>query len=109
MIFIASPYSHPDAAVREARFLSALGYAHSLINRGEIAFSAIAYGHPFAEHFGAPTNFQHWRGLNHHMIYLSREVHVMMLDGWRDSQGVADEMLYAEEIGRPIVHVNWSY
>jgi len=106
MIFIASPYSHPEAEVRHLRFLSALRYANSLIARGRPAFSAIAYGHPFAVELEAPTNFHHWRDFNHHMIDVAREVHVLLLYGWEDSQGVADEIAYAMGNNRPVTYIN---
>lgn len=105
MIYIASPYSHPDPQVRQARFLAALRYTNEIIREGEIAFSAIAYGHPFACYVAAPTDFLSWRALNHHMIALSQQVHVLTLDGWEESAGVKDEILYANEIDKPIVFV----
>lgn len=105
MIYIASPYSHDDPAVRHERFMAALRYANDLICEGEIAFSAIAYGHPFACYAAAPTDFLSWRALNHYMIALSRKVHVLTLDGWEQSAGVKDEILYATEIDKPIIFV----
>jgi hypothetical protein len=105
MIFVASPYSHPDPAIRHERFIGALRYANDLIREGEIVFSAIAYGHPFACYVAAPTDFASWRGLNHHMIALSTKVHVLMLNGWDESAGVQDEILYANEIDKPVVFV----
>jgi hypothetical protein len=105
MIYIASPYSHPIDSVRHERFMAALRYANDLMHEGEIVFSAIAYGHPFACYMAAPTDFASWRALNHHMIALSDKVHVLMIDGWDESKGVRDEILYANEIVKPVVFV----
>lgn len=105
MIYVASPYTYPTPAVRKERYLAALSYAHKLMASGEIAFSAIVYGHPFAIDLHAPVEFEHWRSLNHHMIFLSREVHVLMLDGWTDSRGIKDEIAYAGEIEKPVKYI----
>jgi hypothetical protein len=85
--------------------MAALRYANDLMHEGEIVFAAIAYGHPFAWYAAAPTDFASWRALNHHMIALSTKVHVLMLNGWNESAGVQDEILYANEIDKPIVFV----
>jgi hypothetical protein len=85
--------------------MAALRYANDLMHEGEIVFSAIAYGHPFACYMAAPTDFASWRALNHHMIALSDKVHVLMIDGWDESKGVRDEILYANEIVKPVVFV----
>jgi len=108
MIYIASPYSHVLRTRREERFYKVLEYTNRLIQQDKIAFSAIVYGHPFADRLHAPINFEYWRSLNHHMIFVASEVHVLMLEGWDISKGVADEIAYAEEIGKPITYVNWK-
>ena len=59
MIYLASPYSHPDATVREARFQAACRATASLIRAGHEVFSPIAHSHPLAA-FGLPTDWSFW-------------------------------------------------
>jgi hypothetical protein len=54
MIYLASPYSHPDPAVREARFREACRAAAKLMRLGQPAFSPIVHGHPIAV-YGLPN------------------------------------------------------
>jgi Domain of unknown function (DUF1937). len=46
MIYLASPYSHPDPLVREARFDAACRAMADLVHAGQIVFSPIVHGHP---------------------------------------------------------------
>ena len=58
MIYLASPYSHPDAVVREQRFRDVCLAAARLIRAGQIVFSPIAHSHPIASGgFGLPTGW----------------------------------------------------
>lgn len=46
MIYLASPYSHPDPAVEELRFEAACEAACKLMQQGHHVFSPIAHTHP---------------------------------------------------------------
>ncbi len=55
MIYLASPYSHPDAVVREYRFRAACQAAASVMRSGQHVFSPIAHSHAIAE-YGVATD-----------------------------------------------------
>ena len=59
MIYLASPYSHPDPAVRKERFHAACQARAELIRAGWIVFSPIVHSHPLVEH-GVPTTWDFW-------------------------------------------------
>ncbi|MCP4786572.1 MAG: DUF1937 family protein [Fuerstiella sp.] len=48
MIYLASPYSHSDANIREKRFRDVCRTAARLMRNGDVVFSPIAHGHPIA-------------------------------------------------------------
>lgn len=48
-VYIASPYSHPDPAVRAANVRRSVEAAAEVIRRGHHAFSPLAATHPIAE------------------------------------------------------------
>ena len=101
MIYVASPYSHPDAAVRTARYDAARRHAARLVREGRLAYSPIVHSHPLAE-LGLPGDWTYWAEHNRHMLAACRELVVLALPGWQESQGVAAEVTMAGELGLPV-------
>jgi hypothetical protein len=46
VIYLASPYSHPNPAVREQRFQAACQAAAALLRSGQAVFAPIVHSHP---------------------------------------------------------------
>lgn len=101
MIYLASPYSHPDPAVREQRFRAACQAAVALLHAGRVVFSPIAHSHPLAQH-GLPGNWHFWERYDRAFLERCDEVLVLMLDGWEESVGVQAEIRIARELGKPV-------
>lgn len=101
MIYVASPYSHPDPIVREQRYDAACAAATVLMRAGHSVFSPIVHGHPLTLH-GLPGDWPFWEP--HARWHLERcdEVVVLMLDGWDASQGVQAEIAIATELGKVV-------
>ena len=101
MIYLASPYSHPDPEIRTYRFHAACSAAARLMRRGHVVFSPIAHGHPLAQH-GVPTDWAYWK--RQLSVYLGRcdELVVLTIDGWRESIGVSAEILIAQTLSLPV-------
>ena len=104
LIYLSSPYSNPDPAVREQRFAAICRHAAAMMRAGKLVFSPIAHTHPIAQHGELPTGFDYWREYNEAMLDCCEELHVLMLDGWRESVGVAAEIKLAELWGLKIVY-----
>ena len=98
LMYLASPYSHPDQAVRELRFRQAAQAAAYLMSRGLMIFSPIAHTHPIAE-FGLPKGWDFWRPYDELFMDACRGIVVLMLDGWRESTGVRAEIQYMAKRG----------
>jgi len=101
MIYLASPYSHPDRRVREERFRVACQAAARLMRNGEVVFSPIAHGYCIAQH-GLPTDRRFWERHDREQLTRCDEVVVLMLDGWQESEGVLAEIRIAKELGKPV-------
>lgn len=104
MIYLASPYSHPEAVVREQRFRDVCRTAAQLLASGVTVFSPIIHGHPLIDH-GLLTDWPFWERFDRDHMARCDEVVVLMLDGWRESVGVAAEVRIAEELGKPVRHL----
>ncbi len=101
MIYLASPYSHPDAAVRQARFEAACHAAAELIRRGHVVFSPIAHSHCIAQH-GLPADWGYWERHDRRLLAACDELWVLKLEGWQHSRGVQAEIAIAWAMGKPI-------
>jgi hypothetical protein len=101
MIYIASPYSHPDPLVREARFDAACRATADLFLAGRAVFSPIVHGHPLVR-FGLPTDWAFWQRFDTEHIRRCDEVLVLRIDGWDGSVGVRAEIEFATALGKRV-------
>jgi hypothetical protein len=101
MIYLASPYSHPDPAVREQRFRAACRAVAELLLAGEHVFSPIVHSHPLVD-YALPLTWAFWAGIDRAFLERSDELVVLMLDGWAHSVGVREELRIARELGKPV-------
>ena len=104
MIYLCSPYSHPDPAVRHARYLAVCKKAAELILQEQVIFSPIAHSHPISE-FMPPdkvTCFDTWMSVDVPILRRAETLAVLMLDGWQQSRGVAEEIRVATACRIPI-------
>jgi nucleoside 2-deoxyribosyltransferase len=101
MIYLASPYSHPDPSVREQRFRAACRATAALLRAGEVVFSPIVHSHALVE-FELPTAWSYWERFDRTYLERCDEVVVLMLDGWEDSVGVREEIGIARALGKPV-------
>jgi hypothetical protein len=103
MIFLSSPYSHPDPAVVQRRYeeASAAVVALTKVYPGDPVFSVIAYGHPLVVR-GLPNTFEFWDKLIRQTMAVCDRVIVLNTEGWTESEGVAKEIEIADILGKPI-------
>lgn len=104
MIYLASPYSHPDPAVRQQRFESACEFTASMMRAGRLVFSPVVHSHPLVA-YGLPTDWSYWRRLDLDHLRRCESLMVLTLDGWETSVGVASEIDAAIAMGKPVAYV----
>ena len=105
-IYLASPYSHLNSLIRQARYELVLDAAARLTKAGKVVFSPIVYCHPMAKEHGLPGDFNFWKNYNETMIKPAEELHVLCMDGLANSKGVAGEYSMALEFGVPTKFIN---
>ena len=103
-IYLACPYSHPDREVRQKRAGLATYVAAHLMENKFIVFSPITHGHAIGGFMSAEKyTWDFWKA--HCLSFLHRwadELHVLALENWENSVGVAAELELARELDLPI-------
>ncbi len=105
MIYLASPYSHPDSAIRQQRFEAACRAAAALVQAGKTVFSPVVCSHCLC-HFDLPSDWRFWQRHDRCHLEACTEVAVLMIDGWRESDGVKAEIAIARELGKPVTFLS---
>ena len=100
--YLASPYTHPDSAIRHQRYEQARHVLYLLLSSRTSVYSPIVHCHHVALHHEMPHDAEFWQWYNFNMIEVCRSLLVLKIPGWERSKGVEAEMKYAEKIGTPI-------
>lgn len=106
MIYLASPYTHPNPKVREARAADAARVSAILMKGSRHVCSPIAHTHAIAVAGGLLKGWEFWKPYDTWFIKRVDEVWVLMIDGWRESRGVTEEIGMARELGKPLRFVD---
>ena len=106
MIYLATPYSHPDPDIRENRYLVVTRVAAELMNNGYHIYSPITHSHPIALAGELPTSWEFWEQYDRTMLSVCTEMIVLRLVGWNQSVGIKAEISLAESMGLIISYMD---
>jgi len=101
MLYLASPYSHPDPVVRAQRYHAACAATAALVRAGHLVYSPVVHGHPLTAQ-GISGDWYFWEPHARWYLEHCEEVVVLMLEGWQDSTGVQAEISLAGELGKVV-------
>lgn len=104
-VYLASPYSHPDAAVRQQRFEAAIKVVAMLMNRHEFVLSPVVHNHPVAEQESLPGSWDFWEPYCTAFLRTADKLLVLKLDGWDVSSGVLAEIEIAHQLNLPVEYM----
>lgn len=96
LIYLASPYSHPDPLVQNEREKVVCQLAFLLINAGYLVYCPIAETAALVRHSQSiDTGWEFWRKKD--LLQLDRcdELWIADMDGWTESKGVQGEVRHA--------------
>jgi len=102
LVYLATPYSHPDAEVRQARFVKVSVAAAYFVRKGEFIFSPITHFHPMAKYAELPGEWEFWKTIDETYLQHCKALYVLGADGWQESKGVTAEIEIARNLGIPI-------
>jgi hypothetical protein len=104
-VYLSSPYSHQTEQIRNYRFEQACK-ATALLLRAQPdwnVFSPIAHSHPLHVHGGLAGNWDFWSKVDYDYIDRCDIVVVLALPGWKESTGVTEELVYANQHGKHVI------
>jgi len=102
MLYLASPFSHPAAAVRQYRYKKACRATAKLIAAGIPVFSPLCNSVPAVELGGLEAEHSTFMAVDIPILQRSDEILVLALDGWTESKGVKQEMFEALSLRKPV-------
>jgi Domain of unknown function (DUF1937) len=109
VVYLACPYTHPDPAVRKARFDAATVIAADLIRAGRIVYSPITMTHPIdmvlageAKTLGS----DYWVAFDEAFMEMCSEMVVVRLDGWDRSSGIRREIAFFTDRKKPFRYID---
>lgn len=105
LIYLASPYTSTKLETEELRFIDACLMAAKLINKGYFVFSPIVHFHPVKKYGILKGDFKTWKKTNHCFLSLCDEFWILTLEGWKESKGIKQEILWAKDLKLPIVYL----
>jgi uncharacterized protein DUF1937 len=91
VIYLASPYTDVDPAVRERRFRCAETALFLLLRDRVWAYSPIVHCHELANRNKLPTTHDYWLEYDFDFLRRSDALYTLAIDGWDRSKGVAEE------------------
>lgn len=100
LIYLASPYSHPDKHIRRQRYMMAKAKTIWYLRHDFAVFSPIVYGYYLDTEVG--MDFRSWQTFNDAMLRACDVLEVLKLPGWEESRGVSHEVTLAKRLGKPI-------
>jgi hypothetical protein len=107
MIYLASPYSHPDLYVMQLRYETACKVTAHFMKDGKLIYSPIVHNHVLARQYSMPTGFEYWHRHDLSMLDRCSELYVLMSRGWDISVGVANEVEHAKQSNKPIKYIDY--
>jgi hypothetical protein len=103
LVYLASPYTHAEAAVRQRRYELALCAARLAMSHGMSVYSPVVYGHTLGT-----GDWGYWM---RHCLSILRQCSllvVLRLPDWESSRGVAIEVEAAQELGIELVYADFD-
>ena len=102
--YLATPYtSHPQGL--EAAFTDAVNNLKILMQQKIPVFSPIAHAHTASIWYDLPKDAGYWREANFRMIRVSYGIIVCTIDGWDKSDGITDEVYFADKSYLPTIYM----
>lgn len=102
MIYLASPYSHPDPGEVTLRVNQTMKCLAELLREGKFVWSPIVHCHELAMRHDLPKDAKYWELFSIDFLRRADGLYILTLPGWKESKGVQAEIAFAGTIFLPI-------
>jgi Domain of unknown function (DUF1937) len=106
LYYLASPYSDENALIRQFRYDLVNLAAAELMKCGVSCIEPIASSHHKAATYELPKGYTFWKDRDRLFISKCDGVIVLCISGWKQSEGVTDEIAHAKELGIPVIYLD---
>ena len=105
LIYLASPYSHPDYEVMVENYKTVSRIAADMVSEGHVVMAPITYGHHLIDFKPMPADWGFW--YNFCVTFLSKcdKLIVCKMEGWDRSKGVLEEIELAHKFKIPVEYL----
>lgn len=104
MIYLATPYWHPEQDIRDERTLKAKLLTRSFMRRGLPAYSPIVHGRAMEEGLTQlPFSNDEWVTFDFLYIKSASYILVCQIDGWQQSKGIQREVEFCSTNNIPVL------
>lgn len=109
ILYVASPYTHESADLRDWRFRMVCRATAALIKKGWLAYSPIAQTIPLNAHGDVGGKWADWADYDTRFLHkCTAGFAILKLGGWDRSVGVTAELESARKYGFPLYSVDQS-
>ena len=104
-IYLASPFWHESELIRLQRVNQVRKAAAELMEKGYVVYAPIAHGFDIAKHLSAAHRHSHdfWMAQDLPILARAETLWVLTLDGWQQSIGVKEEIVFATAARIPTI------
>ncbi|CAH7418700.1 conserved hypothetical protein [Vibrio chagasii] len=113
MKYLASVYSYGaktdsdvDTLTRDERASYVMSRLKDMIVSGGTVYSPIAHWHQMSKEHGLPNEYAFFQRVDRAFIDKSDGVVVLKMPHWEKSEGITDEINYAESLGLPVEYLD---
>ena len=99
LYYLASPYSHSNKFVEVLRYEAVVYAAKQLIEKGYTVLEPIAMCSEKSKRYDLSGGYSFWKKRDRWFISKCDGLIVLKLPGWDTSEGVTDEIQYANKLG----------
>lgn len=93
LVFISSPYSHPNPEVKVQRTKDVAKMVAKLMHHDIFGLSPVLYGLSIIQHgMELPDDWQFWAKYCHEYMKACQKVYIIAMEGWAESVGVQGEI-----------------
>lgn len=105
LIYLGSPYNHPDEDVRQKRFEEVIEAAAALFMDGSMVYTPIGHGHPIQQIMPESKDklaWEFWQKFDERILKSCDCLVVLQIEGWDKSVGLKAEVVFAALNGIPV-------